>query len=885
MKNWKRLLFFWVLICNQIFGQKPPIDSTSYANWPYVSDPKINSEGSYIMYKIHNEFNVQKKTIIVSSDKDWRTEIHGSENIQFSDFGSVIYLKKDTIYESLLGSSHTRVLGISNGFDLISFGKKQRLIFRIKESAAVVVRNLRTGAQKTYDNVLEYRISNNERFLVVIRRQPDINKQKNILEFVDLDSGDVQYVWSGKHISNLVTSDENGYLKLAFKGVERDTMRVWIFENGSKYIRVIDSLDANSNELVRFSRDESRLFVKITHSLKFTLKAGAGAVNMNVWSYKDVKLQAQQLSELGTEPKSYLGAYIIGENRIIQLQRENEQLILSNERTADKYQLLLANNGGDHFEGHWNKDSQLKWYIISMVTGKRISVPAEGNISPDQKYYIYYDQKSKSYYSYEIETEIHREITKRIKTNWLSNLNSGNYGNDGGYPVEDAGWLKGDEAVLLHDEYDIYQVDPLGIKEPIELTQGVGKKSQIYFERITDAPLPVRMGERVILASFNRKTKENGYYSVNIGEKKSLRMLSKGNYFDYARLGAGSVPVFPIVTPVRSRDRQKYIVGRMKATLSPNFYYTSDFVEFRAISKLEPEKCVNWYTSELHEWKSFNNVPLQGVLYKPENFDSTKKYPIIFYYYEILSNQLNCYIKPEPSDGRLNIAWYASNGYLVFVPDIHYEVGNPFEHGVYDCIVSAARYLSSRNYIDSTRMGLQGLSWGGIQTNYLVTHTNIFAAACSGSSTSDFISNYNGLAHGNASAQTLFENGQHRVGFTPWDKPSWYIRNSPIMNVDKVTTPLLMFQTTNDPATKLEQAIELYSALRRLNKKVWLLEYSDGVHGVWGKSAMDFDLRMQQFFNYYLMNKCPPKWMTIGRPAYLKGVDDRLDFDSTGAIP
>jgi dipeptidyl aminopeptidase/acylaminoacyl peptidase len=165
-----------------------------------------------------------------------------------------------------------------------------------------------------------------------------------------------------------------------------------------------------------------------------------------------------------------------------------------------------------------------------------------------------------------------------------------------------------------------------------------------------------------------------------------------------------------------------------------------------------------------------------------------------------------------------------------------------------------------------------------------VTHTQLFAAASSASSIGDFISNYNSYSHGGVSAQSSYDNGAHGPG-TLWEKPEWYIQNSPVMSADKVSTPLLMFETTKDGACPFWNAMELYTALRRLGKKVWMLEYEDGNHAVYGKSGMDFDLRMQQFFNYYLKDAPPPKWMTEGVPAQRKGIETGLELDTGGTRP
>ena len=167
----------------------------------------------------------------------------------------------------------------------------------------------------------------------------------------------------------------------------------------------------------------------------------------------------------------------------------------------------------------------------------------------------------------------------------------------------------------------------------------------------------------------------------------------------------------------------------------------------------------------------------------------------------------------------------------------------------------------------------------------MITHSNLFAAACSVSGVSDLISFQGQIVRDGISNQGFVETGQIRMAASLWQKPELYIANSPIFSVDKITTPILLMHNTIDEGVPFSQAIEFFTALRRLQKPSWLLEYAEGNHYVSGKSSTDFTIRMQQFFDYYLKDSLPPEWMTKGRPARLKGVDDRLRLDTSGRRP
>ena len=173
-----------------------------------------------------------------------------------------------------------------------------------------------------------------------------------------------------------------------------------------------------------------------------------------------------------------------------------------------------------------------------------------------------------------------------------------------------------------------------------------------------------------------------------------------------------------------------------------------------------------------------------------------------------------------------------------------------------DTVVSAAAFLSGNPWVDATKLGLQGHSFGGIQTNYIVTHSHLFAAANAASGIDNFVSGYDSITDRGVSIQEMYEWSQLRIGATLWQRPDLFIENSAIFQADQLTTPLLLFHTDNDGNMFEPQAVEFFTALRRLGKKVWMLEYEGYDHNVpeGSAAATDFTpLRLQQFFDHYFM--------------------------------
>ncbi|MDD4145455.1 MAG: prolyl oligopeptidase family serine peptidase, partial [Prolixibacteraceae bacterium] len=261
--------------------------------------------------------------------------------------------------------------------------------------------------------------------------------------------------------------------------------------------------------------------------------------------------------------------------------------------------------------------------------------------------------------------------------------------------------------------------------------------------------------------------------------------------------------------------------------------------------------------------------------YLPENIDSTKKYPLLVYYYERNSENLFRHQHPSPSRSVINKTFYSSNGYIVFVPDIVYKVGYP-GHSAYEAVISGTQYLLNKYpFINKNKMGLQGQSWGGYQTAWLITRTSMFAAAMAGAPVSNMSSAYGGIRwQTGLSRMFQYEHQQSRIGGSLWEKPLHYIENSPLFYAPDINTPLLMMHNDNDGAVPWYQGIELFVALRRLDKPVWLLNYNGEPHNLKDTSwanRIDLSTRMFQFFNHFLKNQPLPEWMDKGVPAIKKG--------------
>jgi dipeptidyl aminopeptidase/acylaminoacyl peptidase len=303
------------------------------------------------------------------------------------------------------------------------------------------------------------------------------------------------------------------------------------------------------------------------------------------------------------------------------------------------------------------------------------------------------------------------------------------------------------------------------------------------------------------------------------------------------------------------------------------FATTPALTDLHQISDTNPQqKEYLWGTVELVTWKAADGKPIEGLLYKPENFDPGKKYPMLVYYYERNSDLLHQYTPPAPSASSINRTYCVSNGYLVFIPDIRYRIGHPGRSAM-DCIIPGVKALIKSGFVDSSRIGIQGQSWGGYQTAFLITQTSMFRCAFAGAAVSNMTSAYGGIRWESGRVrEMLYEKSQSRIGATLWERPDLYIENSPLFHADRVTTPLLLMHNDNDGAVPWYQGIEFFTALRRLNKPVWMLVYNNEEHNlVQTKNRKDLSTRMMQFFDHFLKGAPMPVWMSRGLPAINKG--------------
>lgn len=239
---------------------------------------------------------------------------------------------------------------------------------------------------------------------------------------------------------------------------------------------------------------------------------------------------------------------------------------------------------------------------------------------------------------------------------------------------------------------------------------------------------------------------------------------------------------------------------------------------------------------------------------------------MIVYIYEKQSRDIFQYVNPSRLNMEgFNASNYTTDGYFVLLPDIFFAKGNTGISAV-DCVVAATLSVIAMGIIDKNKIGLSGHSFGGYETNFIITQTDIFAAAVSGAGVSDMVSWYLTLGW-NTGQPDMWrsETQQWRMGKSFYADQQAYYRNSPVVHASKIQTPILLWSGKLDVQVDWHQNMEFYLALRRLEKKNIMLLYPDEQHVIFGmENQIDLTERTKDWFDYYLKNKKSSRWISKG---------------------
>lgn len=739
----------------------------------------------------------------------------------------------------------------------------------------LVIRDLRTGQETRLEEVTTFAVDDSAAWLAYVVTSRDAENDGAFLR--NLSTGAVTTLLGGSGAYAALTFDRAGR-QLAFLSDREDTDRDKpkhrlyhaTMQGNAVRVAAIVTPDSAATGMqlatggVSFVRDGSALRFGFSAVAPDSIPADslAEAAVYDLWHWQDPQLQPQQrLQARQAANRSHAALYRIAARRIARLGNDT----LLQVTVSDDGRVAVATTNLPYaIEAMWGEGGN-DVYLLDVATGartlavERLSGGGFGGgaqLSPGARYLAWYN-----------DGDWH---ARDVASGRVVNLTAGVSGVSFAQETWDtpsipsswgqAGWTTGDRGLLVYDRYDLWELDPAGQRPPRNLTEGYGRRNNITFrlirtdteERHLDPTQPA------LLRAFHNQTKQSGFYTGRLNRSAAPARI----VMDDVAYGF----------PQKAKGAEVYVVTRATFRDFPDLWAGSALDRLARMTDANPQQReFKWGTAELVEWMSDDNEPLQGILYKPDDFDPSRQYPMVVYFYEKLSNNLHNYNMTYPRN-TIQPTWYVSNGYLVFFPDINYGTGYPGPDAL-KSIVPGVQSLVARGFVDPKAIGTAGQSWGGYQTAFMITRTNIFAAAMAGAPVANMTSAYGGIRWGSGLARAFqYEKTQSRIGGSLWEYPLRYLENSPLFHADRIQTPLLMMHNDNDGAVPWYQGIEMFVAMRRLGKEVYMVNYNGDEHNPTKRANQaDIARKTMEFFDHHLRGQPMPRWMTEGIPFLEKG--------------
>lgn len=567
---------------------------------------------------------------------------------------------------------------------------------------------------------------------------------------------------------------------------------------------------------------------------------------VEVWHAKDVEIIPEQKVRAEREKRrNQLAAWHVADDRFVALDPErmfeNVQLFEGQKRAlgADETPYDIERMFGPSY-------SDL--YVVDVNTGAAQRVKEQVQFSfgpsPGGRYLLYLENDH--YWVYDIQNGTHTNITETAPVSFIDHEDDHTVQQKPPFGV--GRWTPGDRSVLLYDKYDIWEVTPDG-RRHTKLTDGTAEEVRHRLvwldpeERVADLSKPV------YVALYGERTKKFGYGRIRDGRTERLLFEDR----NIGRL-------------VKAEDAESYAWISQGFDDSPDWFLAGPtLADGRQVTNTNAfQSSYAWGRSELLDYENRQGVPLQAALYYPANYEPGRKYPMLVYYYEITSNTLHSYSVPNERQYYNPQVW-SQEGYFVLRPDIVYRDRNPGLSAV-DALVPAVERALATDMIDPERIGLIGHSWGGYQTAFVPTQTDIFAAAVAGAPLTELYSMYLSIYWNTGGTDArIFEISQGRMEVPPWQDLDSYLANSPIHHIESLNTPMMIMFGTEDGAVDWDQGTMMYNAARRAGKDFVMLVYEGENHGLAKKpNQIDYHRRILEWFGHHLKDEPAADWIING---------------------
>lgn len=889
---------------------RPTVRAVDYGKWESLGAGALSPNGQWLAYAV-NRVNEESELRLSSSPRDTTVAVlYASQPAFTGDSRWLAYaigvspterdrLTKDKkpIHNAVgfrnLASGATEVIKDVIQFRFSADGRylaMRRYPAEGKRAADMIVQDLEHGTKITFGNVSEFAWSDT-RALLAFTVETE-GAAGNGVQLYDASTGTTRVLDSSLSIYRMLAwREKNPDLAVLRSRTEkefRDTTHVvltWTGANTSSATRrELDPAKATGfptalrvaeHRRPEWAKDGSIVYVGVrprersTRGSDSTVAAGSAdnsdggptqgrgdstrakkaddkPSDVQVWHAKDVRIMPmQKVQEQQDLQRTLLTAWHLTDGHVVQVGTD----LLETARVLR----------GDHFATETDRKPYpfgAKFgrpfsdvYVVDLKSGERRKVLEKVRFflgaSATGRKLTWYD--GKDYWAVDVATGARTNLTGKVQGDFSDH--DYDYPGDMKPPADFQGWAKDDRAVLVADEFDVWSLNPDG-SGGRRLTNGAADKIVYRYARTSRRDDDGIDLANTYLSVFVKRTKQSGYARLRAGAVERL-VLDDASINRLAR--ADSTDTFAF-TRERYDDSPDWFVG------------VADLRSPRQVSATNPfQKDYAWGRSELVNYRTVAGHDLQGVLIYPANYDASKKYPMIVYPYELLSQTLHQYLVPTERSYYDPTVW-SQNGYFVLKPDIVFRGRDP-GIAVLEALEPAVRSVTSRGLVDSTKVGLVGHSWGGYEATFVPTRTNMFAAAVAGAPITNFLS-FAGAIHWTPGIAEFdhWETGQARMDVPPWEDMAAYVRNSPAAKVNELKTPMLMEAGDADGTVDWHQSIEFYNFARRAGRDDFvLLVYPGEDHGLRKKeNQIDYHRRINQWFNHWLKGEPAPKWMTDG---------------------
>jgi dipeptidyl aminopeptidase/acylaminoacyl peptidase len=573
---------------------------------------------------------------------------------------------------------------------------------------------------------------------------------------------------------------------------------------------------------------------------------------VDVWHWRDVDVMPKQkLSAKADRERSMLAAWHLEAGRLVQLGKERTEQV-----TPVKHQrFAFAANWTPYAMERSIGRTAADLYLIDLASGERTKIKDrvdddEVQVSPSGRYVLFLQDDH--FWTINTTTRAIVNISKTVPTSFVNKESDVTVKQKPPFGI--AGWTADDAGVILYDKFDLWQVAPDGTRAT-RLTDGLAEQVRHRYVRLDPEQEAIDPAKPMYVSLFGIWSKKSGYGRVRLGDGAARPAVERLVWLDKAvgRLAkAKESDVFQYSVETFEEPPAIHVADGTLASTKP-VVKTNPFFDQYA-----------WGHTETIEYKTDRGERLQGSLYYPAGYEAGKRYPMIVYIYERLSDGVHRWGTPSERDYYSVSAW-TTRGYVVLQPDI---VFRPREPGlsVVECVTPAVKKVVQMGVADARKVGVVGHSWGGFDTTFLATHSDVFAAAVAGAPITDLVSNYGNHHWSSGIAETdHIETGQQRMEVPLWEDLPAYIRNSAVFNVQNMKTPLLIEVGDNDGTVFWHQGIELYNLARRAKKEVVLIAYAGEDHGLRKKpNQIDYHRRIVEWFGHYLKDEPAPTWIADG---------------------